>query len=681
MKLKTLQTDPCQTSVFDRKMTRLNSTVFANSLRALLCVTAMLVLVVSVFALPLQAQARESIRSFDSTIIIRKDGRLVVRDEIAVRAERNVIKRGIYRDFSTAREEDGRLQKVSYKFREVTRNGQPEKYRIEYFPGRLRLIIGDENVLLPVGEHAYVIRYRVDRQVRYGPDSDVLLWNVAGDFENLPIDSVSATVRVRKRKKLSSADFYAGAFGEEKIQSSHTLSEDGNAAFYARQEVLEPGGIVTVRAEFEKGVVREPDFRQQTLWYLRDHLEIVGSVLILLVVSLYYLAMWLRVGRDPPRGVVVPDWTPPDSISPALANYVQNRGFGNNPFRALSASLVNLAVGGFLTISGFDKTPSITRTEQSSDPKDPKGPATGETALLSQLGSGETLQFSKTKGKAIKTMVSRFRRAIEREHGKAFFRVNRIYCVGGIALSVLGIIALLVLSHGGLANVIPPLLASTVFLIFVGVYSLHLVRTFNAHRRKWWKLLISLVPLINMVVAAVVLVPAIFAGFEIDNPLVLLVLSAVAGVNALFFKLMQAPTPLGQKVLDRIEGLKTYLQLAEQDRMNLQGAPKMSPQHFETLLPYAIALDLEKPWSGSFDRWLESATVEEASAMRSSNWYGHHGRGFNHLGRDLGRLSRTLEQDMRSSIPAPKSTTRRSGGRSSGGFAGGGGGSVGGGGW
>lgn len=675
-------TEPCQTLSSEHRVTRFITAGFAAIARTLLPVAYALLLIVALLALPQQLQARESILSFDSKIFIPRDGRLSVRDTITVRAERKQIKRGIYRDFSTVREEaDGRLQKISYKFREVTRNGVPEKYRIEYFPGNVRLIIGDENVLLPVGEHAYSIRYRVDRQVQFGADLDFLIWNVAGDFENLPIDSVTATIRVRKNRQLISADFYAGAFGDENIQSNHYLSEDKNAAFYSRQDVLQPGEIITVRAEFEKRAVREPDFRQLVWWYLRDNLEIVGSILILFLVSLYYVAVWLRVGRDPPGGVVVPDWRPPEGISPALANYVQNRGFGSNPFRALSSSLVNLAVGGFLTISGFDKTPSITRTEKTQNPEDRMKPATGETALLSRLDQGETLQFSKAKGKAIKSMVSKFRGAIEREHGQVFFRVNRGYCIFGVALSVLGVIALLVLSQGSLVNLIPPLMASIIFLIFIGVFLLRIVRSLQAHRRRWWQLVISLIPLAGIIVGAASIVPLIIDGFEIDNPLVLLVLSAVVAVNALFFKLMQAPTPLGQQVLAKIEGLKTYLQLAEQDRLNLQGAPKMSPQHFETLLPFAIALELEKPWSSAFDRWLESATVAEAASMRSSNWYGHRGRGFNNLGRDLGRLSRTLEQDMRSSIPAPKSSRRSSGGRSSGGFAGGGGGSSGGGGW
>ncbi len=36
----------------------------------------------------------------------------------------------------------------------------------------------------------------------------------------------------------------------------------------------------------------------------------------------------------------------------------------------------------------------------------------------------------------------------------------------------------------------------------------------------------------------------------------------------------------------------------------MAGAPEMSPQHFEKLLPYAVALGVEKPWTETFDKWL-----------------------------------------------------------------------------
>ncbi len=103
-----------------------------------------------------------------------------------------------------------------------------------------------------------------------------------------------------------------------------------------------------------------------------------------------------------------------------------------------------------------------------------------------------------------------------------------------------------------------------------------------------------------------------------DLPL-LLGIGGIVLVNVLFFFLMGAPTPLGRRLMDGIEGLRLYLTVAERDRMNMQGAPTMSPQHFETLLPYAVALGVEKPWSRTFETWLARppARRRPAATMRA----------------------------------------------------------------
>nr|WP_306263813.1 DUF2207 domain-containing protein [Pararhizobium sp. IMCC3301] len=629
---------------------------------------------------PEEAGSGERILSFDSNIKIRGDGKLDILDRITVRAEGREIRRGIYRDFGTVLvQRDGTLDKVSYDFKKITRDGAPEKFEIKYFPGTIRVFLGDAGTLLTAGIHEYEIRYRVDRQIQFQPEQDVLTWNALGNFWSFPIEDVTVTLRLPKRGRLKSVDFFAGTQGEDSAAETLQIAADRNMAVFRREQVLLPGEGVTLRAELNKGVVEAPGLRQQLKWYLRDRLEAVGALLILVLVTAYYLAAWLRVGRDPPDGIIVPQWTPPAGISPALASYIQNRGFGSDPFRALSAAFISLAVKGFVTISGFDKTPTVSRTAKPRDDSAIGKLPAGEAAVLGSLDAHSTLQFSRANGKIVKALVSRFRSAIEREHGAAFFRLNRLYCVAGIALSLAGVAVLLVLSRGSLASLIPLLLINAVFLAVITLVALRLVKAFTT-RTSGWRLIVSAVPLLIMAVVAAVATPALIAGFEIENPFVLVAFSALAGVNALFFRLMQAPTPLGQQVLTAIEGLQTYLKLAEQDRMNLEGAPDMSPQHFETLLPYAIALELEKPWSRAFDRWLATATAEQVASARSAGWHSHTGRGPGHLGRDLGRLSRSLEDDMRSAIPPPRSPSG-SGGHSSGGFAGGGGGNIGGGGW
>src|SRR5690606_41889205 len=69
----------------------------------------------------------------------------------------------------------------------------------------------------------------------------------------------------------------------------------------------------------------------------------------------------------------------------------------------------------------------------------------------------------------------------------------------------------------------------------------------------------------------------------------------------------------GREVMDGIDGLRLYLELAEKDRMALAGAPAISPAHYETLLPYAIALGVEKAWSNHFEAVLAEARSTDAS--------------------------------------------------------------------
>src|SRR5690606_5730580 len=64
-------------------------------------------------------------------------------------------------------------------------------------------------------------------------------------------------------------------------------------------------------------------------------------------------------------------------------------------------------------------------------------------------------------------------------------------------------------------------------------------------------------------------------------------------LNGLFLYLLRAPTAAGRPVMDQIDGLELYIRTAETNRMNLAGAPDLSAQHFERLLPYAIALNAE----------------------------------------------------------------------------------------
>jgi len=222
-------------------------------------------------------------------------------------------------------------------------------------------------------------------------------------------------------------------------------------------------------------------------------------------------------------------------------------------------------------------------------------------------------------------------------------------------------------------------------VVFISVFVAGFAKSFRPGR--------SLGAKIMSVIAIAI---AVFIGFSIVSSLVLALFSslvelhetpmlfAIGGIillNLLYVFIMGAPTPLGAKLMDGIDGLRQYMTLAEKDRMNMAGAPEMSPQHFEKLLPYAVALGVEKPWSRAFETWLAAAAAGAAAAYAPSWYSGNFGSG--NFSDRIGGFSSSMASTIASTIPAPPSSSSSgfSGGGSSGGFSGGGGGGGGGGGW
>jgi uncharacterized membrane protein len=124
--------------------------------------------------------------------------------------------------------------------------------------------------------------------------------------------------------------------------------------------------------------------------------------------------------------------------------------------------------------------------------------------------------------------------------------------------------------------------------------------------------------------------------------------------------------------MDGIDGLRQYLTLAEKDRMNMAGAPQMSPQHFEKLLPYAVALGVEKPWTETFDTWLASAKMTDDY---HPGWYS--GSNYGGFAGSVGGFSHSMASTIQSTLPAPApSSSSGAGGGGGGGGAAGGAGSL-----
>jgi hypothetical protein len=174
--------------------------------------------------------------------------------------------------------------------------------------------------------------------------------------------------------------------------------------------------------------------------------------------------------------------------------------------------------------------------------------------------------------------------------------------------------------------------------------------------------------------------PAFWAYVE-NYPFSFVLVGAFAMVNGLFFYLLRAPTALGRPIMDQLAGLRLYLETAESDRLNLN-APEITAERFETLLPYAVALDVEKPWSDAFAAALRRAHPDDPDPMSHyhSNWSSSGSWSSSNFGSSVSSSIAGVSGALASAVPVSSDSSGFSGGGGGGG-SGGGGGGGGGGGW
>jgi uncharacterized membrane protein len=135
-------------------------------------------------------------------------------------------------------------------------------------------------------------------------------------------------------------------------------------------------------------------------------------------------------------------------------------------------------------------------------------------------------------------------------------------------------------------------------------------------------------------------------------------------LSGLFHFLMAAPSKAGRVLMDRIEGFEMYMRTAEEDRLEILNPPEHTPELFERLVPYAVALGVSHQWSAKFADVLANAAAP--------SWYSGSTRF------DLDSFDLNFGHAVSSTTTPP---SRSSGGSGGGGFSGGGGGGGGGRGW
>ncbi|NNU46414.1 DUF2207 domain-containing protein [Rhizobium sp. WYCCWR 11279] len=628
------------------------------------------------------AFAAEVIDSFASDIALDKSGAMTVTETITVNAEGDRINHGIFRDFPLYfTDAAGRRRSVDFDMVSVQRDGEDEPWHTEQISGGIRIYTGLAELTVTPGRHRYVFTYRTNRQIRYFDDHDELYWNVTGNGWIFPILSATATVKLPSGVAATETTFFTGPKGA--TEKNARVSQTAAGLVFSTTAPLNPNDGLTFAIRMPKGSIDPPSQDMESTWWLKDNRDYFIGFGGLILVFAYYARSWLKVGRDPARGVVVPRWDAPEGISPALVNYIDNKGFFGGGWTALAATALDLAVRGYVKLEDLKNSIIISGTGR---PLGRQKLQAGESELLKAAGAaGRTLTIDKANGKHVRSVGQAFRSAIEKEHRGKYYNSNIGYTIGGLALSAVFLAAPFIvgsLEPDTVVLMLIPLAISAFIAVFVATFARPLYRSRSLFGRIVALVVTAIIVFVGVSILLLSVLSFASSLVELHETPLLFAIGGIVLLNVLYFFIMGAPTPLGAKMMDGIDGLRQYLTLAEKDRMNMAGAPEMSPQHFETLLPYAVALGVEKPWSRTFETWLAAAAAGAAAAYDPSWYSGDFDSGS--FSDHVGGFSSSMASTIASTIPSPPSSSSSgfsSGGSSGGGFSGGGGGGGGGGGW
>jgi hypothetical protein len=359
----------------------------------------------------------EHIVEFTVGMQLRADGTLAMNEQITYDFGAS-SHHGIFRDLVESETYDAHHDR-RYRIRGVTANAdnRPTPARVSHTGRYLHVRIGDPNILV-TGVHKYTVEYRVEGAARTFADHQELYWDAIGNQWSVSIDR--ATLAFRGPATITRAACYAGALSSRLACLSAVPR--GNSATFAQTD-LRPGAGLTIVVGLPSGsIVPDPQpilHRRRTAadaFAVRVN-TVVPAIVIALSTMGYVLWLAWRRGRDrryagsavdaafgnetgaeEPVGLGREDagpveFVPPDGVLPGQVGTLVDE---HANLVDVTATIVDLAVRGWLTITDLDGDYELTATEVAG-----KGTLRPyETALMNALfGAGPDVKLSDLKYK------------------------------------------------------------------------------------------------------------------------------------------------------------------------------------------------------------------------------------------------------------------------------------------
>jgi len=301
------------------------------------------------------AQALENrgafiITNFEVDILVKKDAVLEIREEIDVNFSEK--RHGIFREIPIKYKDDKgfeynmQLEIISIE----NEKGDSVQYEIISSGADKVLQVGDPDLEI-IGDQKYVIRYDIEKGVRYFDDHDEIFWNPIGTGWPTQILQGFSMIRFE-----NGVDFIAGNSvcftGEFGSKDENCLVEEyeNEKVNFKTTKTLKPNEGLTVAVHLPKGEVWEPSDKERIIMFLSDNWGF--GLPVFAFVGMYLF--WRRRGKEISLNkTVIAHYEAPDNLTPGEMGYLMKERYTN---RLVAADIINLAVKGYLEIEETEET-------------------------------------------------------------------------------------------------------------------------------------------------------------------------------------------------------------------------------------------------------------------------------------------------------------------------------------
>lgn len=560
-------------------------------------------------------EQEELIQNYQVDIFVNQDSTVNIEERIVYDFGKQ-IKHGIYRDIPLSFTSFWLNYYLDVSDITVSDgNGRTYVFSVSKEGDIKQIKIGDPSLVIS-GVHNYVIKYKAKQAIDYEKEYDEFYWNAIGADWKVAILNSETNIHFWQPLKADqfSLDCYYGYRGSNAkcpVDGMANSNEFSDLSF--KTGALSPYHGVTILLRLEKGLINAPSVLDNFFRLLKLYVVLLLPLIATIIMFLH----WRNNGRDPKgRGTIIAQYDAPKDLFPAEAGTVLDERVNS---KDISAEIILLATLGYI---------KITRIEKS-------GPFSQADYLLEKLKEEADLPREYQK----ELMANLF---------SSSTADKKLEKLKGVQFSEKALAKVLISDFNNKAH-------KWIKIVENGIYESvvdkrYFVKNPNKVRNNYG--------------IAFILFFVVIGFFGSSNNFLLLTSFVLTfGIIFVFGYHMPRRTKEGVLMKEYILGLKDYINVAEKDRIAFHNAPEKNPELFEKLLPFAMALGVEKKWAEQF----EGIYTQEPS-WYSAGVYGAHFSAAN-FGSSLSSFSTSSASTLSSSS---------SGG---GGGVGGGGGGGGGGSW